>query len=649
MKKDSLKIGEMYMNGSVQPTSFSEEQRTVDVTFATEYPVSRRDWDGERFEEVLSIAPDAINMTRLMQGAPVLDGHRASGTESVLGVTSNPRIEGKQAVVTLRFSNSVRGTEAMNDVKDGILKNISVGYDIQAVEKRESGQKGVPRYVVTKWEPKEVSIVPIPADPNSQVRSQDNSVFTEIPIVNLTRSSEMTTEEKKAAEDALKATEAQRAAETDNIRKAAVLAERTRTSEIQLAVRAAKLSDEFAAKLISDGVEVDAARKAVIDEMAKVSATASVATTKVSVTADETDAQRSLQIDSILLRAGVADIKDADRVRAARSAYGTDTLLDMAKRSLTKDGVNIQGLSKHEIVTRAISSHTSDFPVLLEGANRTILLKAYQEVADTWRRFCTTGSVSDFREWKRLKMGTLSNLETVLEGGEFKTKKITDGESEKISAKTKGNIINVSRQMIINDDLNAFTRLTQMMGRAAARSIETDVYALLASNPTMGDGIALFHASHGNIAAVAAAPSVVSVDKIKQLMAAQKDKDGNDWLDIRPSIALCPVSLESQFKLVNNSTYDPEVTNKFQMTNVVAGTFSDIVASPRLTSSPAAWYAFANPSIEPVIEVAFLDGQQEPFMESRQGFEVDGMEWKVRLDYGVAAIGWRGAAKNAGV
>lgn len=346
-------------------------------------------------------------------------------------------------------------------------------------------------------------------------------------------------------------------------------------------------------------------------------------------------------------------------VRGEKAPYNQDvlkeaqkfrgmTLLDMAKDSLVRGGVDIEGLDKMAIVGRAFTSSSSDFPVLLEGANRTVLLNSYEAQADTWRRFCATGSVSDFREHKRLRMGTFSDLDKVQENGEFKNKKITDADYEKVSVDTKGNIINVSRKMIINDDLGAFLKLAGMLGRSAARSIENDVYALLAEGsglgPLMADGKRLFHADHGNIAS-AAAPTVAVLDAMRQLMAKQKDKDANDFLDIRPALALAPLSLGGTLRVLNGSQYDHDA-DKLQKPNIVAGLFRDVIDTPRLTGT--AYYMFANPSEEPVIEVNFLNGEQSPYMESEQGFTVDGMQWKIRMDYGIDAVGYRGVIRNAG-
>jgi hypothetical protein len=432
-------------------------------------------------------------------------------------------------------------------------------------------------------------------------------------------------------------------------RKAAVEAERKRASDIKLAVRTAKLSDSFAEQLIEKGVSIDEARAAIINEWSKSDPTPNVS--NVNVERDEAEKQRDAGITHLALRSSQMQEKDFSKesVELARNYRGM-SLIDIAKESLEKAGVSTRGMTKMEIAARAFTNSTSDFPVLLEGTNRRILLAAYESVADVWRRFCITGSVSDFREYKRLRMGSFSRLEKVAENAEFKNKKIPDAEFEKLSIDTYGNTINVTRQMIVNDDLNAFTRLAAMLGRAAARSIEIDVFALLAENsgdgPTMSDGKTLFHADHGNLISSGTYPSVAAFETMRVLMAQQKDPSGNDFLDIRPQVGLFPIGLGGVSRVVNDAQYDPDATNKLQRPNMVRGLLSDIVDTARLSGNP--YYFFANPQDEPVIEVAFLDGVQTPFLDSEEGFTVDGMKWKVRLDYGVDAIGFRGAVKNPG-
>jgi hypothetical protein len=306
-------------------------------------------------------------------------------------------------------------------------------------------------------------------------------------------------------------------------------------------------------------------------------------------------------------------------------------------------------MSQMEVVGAAFTQGTSDFPVLLESAMHKALQGAYATAPDTWSRFCTTGSVSDFRAHNRYRLGSFGNLDRLNELAEYTNKSIPDGEKSSISIGTRGNIINLSRQAIVNDDLGAFIGLAAMLGRAARRTIEDTVYDLLAENsglgPTMSDGATLFHANHGNIG-TGSAISVAGLDADRVLMATQTDISGNDFLDLRPAVLLVPIGLGGTARVINGAQYDPDTANKLQRPNMVNGLFRDIVDTPRLSGTRR--YLFAEPTVAPVIEVAFLDGNQEPYIEQEMGFTVDGTRYKVRLDFGVAAIDYRGAVTNAG-
>ena len=369
---------------------------------------------------------------------------------------------------------------------------------------------------------------------------------------------------------------------------------------------------------------------------------------KMETVSDEGDKRKDAVVASILARAGVAQ-DAASRAALSSNPYRGDRLLDTARASLQRAGVSVSGMTPMEVVAAAFTQGTSDFPVLLENAMHKTLQAAYATAALTWNRFCATGSVSDFRAHNRYRTGSFGSLDAVNELGEFVNKSIPDGEKASITAGTKGNIINLSRTAIINDDLGAFVGLSNMLGRAAARTVEADVYALLALNsgagPTMGDGKALFHADHGNIT-TGAAITMAAIDLDRVAMASQKDVSGNDYLDLRPSVLLVPIGLGGTARSINDAQYDPDTANKLQKPNIVNGLFRDIVDTPRMTGTRR--YLFADPSEAPVLEVAFLDGNQNPYLELQNGFDVDGARYKVRLDYGVGAIDYRGAVTNAG-
>jgi hypothetical protein len=328
--------------------------------------------------------------------------------------------------------------------------------------------------------------------------------------------------------------------------------------------------------------------------------------------------------------------------------------VDLARESLENGGTNTRGMRDPDLIVRhamtsqgaVITQTTSDFPVLFENAIHRILQAAYATTPDTWTRFCGTGTVTDFRPHTRYLRGSFGALDQVNEAGEFKNKPIPDLAREMIVAKTVGNMINLSRQAIVNDDMDVFSGLAVDLGRAAKLTIEVDVYALLNSNPVMNDGIPLFDARHGNLADVGAAPSVKAFDDMDAAMGAQKDISGNEYLEIGLDRLLVPRSLRGSAITINGSEYDPDAVGKLQKPNIVKGLLSDIIATQRLTGP--AYYGFADPSTAPALEVVFLNGVTEPFTDSQDGWRVDGVEWKVRHDYGTGAVNYRSAYKQPG-
>jgi ATP-dependent protease ClpP protease subunit len=363
------------------------------------------------------------------------------------------------------------------------------------------------------------------------------------------------------------------------------------------------------------------------------------------------DKFRAATVNAILARCG-------KEKRDPQNEWTGRKLIEMARASLDLAGVNVRGKLPLEIASMALSrgvwaasQSTSDFSVILENTLHKELIGAWNTTPDTWSRVCKIGSVGDLRAWNRINPGTIGDIDTVTESGEYKFKAIPDGIKESNQAVRRGNRIAVTPEVIINDDLSYFSDVPAMFGRAARRTIETAFYTLLTSNsgvgPTMKeDSLALFHTTHGNYVTSGAAPSVTTIDAGRQAMAGQRDVSGNEYLDITPVIWLGPLSLGSTARVVNNSTYDPDASNKLQRANPVANLFRDIIDTARLSGT--GWYMFADPAIHPVFEVVFLDGQTEPMLTQQEDFATAGLVWRVELPFGVGCIGWRGAYYNDG-
>jgi len=443
------------------------------------------------------------------------------------------------------------------------------------------------------------------------------------------------------------------------IEQAAVARERERLTARNTAIRASAkpfmARDGIAAlveEIIADPVLTEAqAREKILAKLGEGAEPLNRAT--VTAGEDETDKFRRAASDALLVRAGVNRLTGNNVAALAidlnGNPYRNAGLLDLAKACLRRAGKNPDGMGKQEIVAAAFQT-TSDFPTLLENTMHKTLLQEYRTTPDTWSRFCKVGQVSDFRAHARYRSGSTGNLQALNEHGEFKALTVPDGEKASITADTKGGIIRVSRKTIINDDLGALTDLAATAGRAAKRTIEADVYALLALNsnlgPTMSDGVSLFHANHNNIT-TGAVLSVDAIDADRVAMASQKDVGANDYLDLRPAILLLPIGLGGKAREINAQEYNDESNKNQRRPNSVRGLFRDVVDTPRLSGTRR--YLFADPSDAPVIEVAFLDGQTEPFIEAKDGWDVDGAELKVREDFAVGGIDYRGAVTNAGV
>jgi ATP-dependent protease ClpP protease subunit len=401
--------------------------------------------------------------------------------------------------------------------------------------------------------------------------------------------------------------------------------------------------------LIDVTMSVDAVRNQALDIIGKDYTPAAPSTPdRVYCVEDAQDKRIDGVTTMIMARANIKQ-DDGKRIVMAGNPWRGMSLMDVARDSLSRTGFDTRGMSKMEVVAAAFSQSESDFPILLENAMHKALLAGYNTAPFTWNRFCAVGTVSDFRAHNRYTLGSLGNLDSLNELGEFENKTIPDGRKESVSIDTKGNIINISRKAIIDDDLGAFVGLASSLGRAGRRTIESAVFTTLALNsglgPVLADSKTLFHADHGNIG-TGAAISIASIDADRVLMASQTDVSGNDYLDLRPSVLLLAIGLGGTARELNAQEYNDEATKNQRRPNTVRGLYNDIVDTPRLTGT--ARYSFADPSDAPVLEVSFLDGEQEPFLDVQEGFSVDGARYKARLDFGVSGVGYEGAVYNAG-
>ena len=161
----------------------------------------------------------------------------------------------------------------------------------------------------------------------------------------------------------------------------------------------------------------------------------------------------------------------------------------------------------------------------------------------------------------------------------------------------------------------------------------------------MSDTNALFSAAHNNLETSGAAISVTTLGSAREAMRLQTGLDGTTLLNLQPNILLVPASAETaaqQFIASITATKGADV-NPFASS-------MQIVVEPRLDAHPTdplAWYVISTQT--DTVECATLEGQEGPNIESREGFDVDGVEWRARIDFACKALDWRGMYKNDGV
>lgn len=648
--------------------AIDEEARTFDVIFSTGAPVVRMDWwSGKRYLEVLAIKPENVRLERLNSGAPLLDAHSAWSVGDVLGTIEpdSARIEKGKAVAKIRFSKREAVEPIFQDVRDKIIRSVSVGYRVHKFEEKTGKSNELPIRTATDWEPFEISMVPMPADTGARVRQGDTSDTNTCVItrgLEGTMDEETKVQETPPAEASKETPKEEPPVNIEATRAAAATAERERVLGIQNAVRLGgdRLPNGMAADMIGRNLTLDQARKEIFDVLARASDRELPPNAgRLEVGADERDKWLRGAMNWLLVKSGAATlVARAEKAELASFAPGEFrgwTLLDLAKMSIERAGQSTRGLDKMSLVAKAFTVRnaqtTSDFTVLLENTMHKVLQAAYALAPDTWRLWCKEGTVTDFRAHNRYRTGHFSVLDDLNEAGEFKHKAIPDGEKGSITVTTKGNIVAITRQLIVNDDMGVLNDLLSKLGRASQLSIETSAYALLAQNAGLGpnqtDGQPLFAAARVNIG-VGAAITMAAIDADAAVMAAQRDPAGQEYLDLVPFTLMVPRALRATALSINQSQYDPDtLSGKSQFKpNICMGMFKNVVATPRITGTRR--YLFADPAVAPVFEVAFLEGQTAPVLESRDGWTTDGSEMRVRFDYGVAAIDHRGAVTNAG-
>jgi len=604
-----------------QAGSYNAKTRSVRVVAATENPVAIYDYELGRVDEVLLMSglklPDNNQV-------PLCNSHSRANVNDVLGSARDFQTVDSQLECHVYFSDDTDGRDAESKVRDQHITDVSVGYLVSHSVFVPEGEKEFisgrefegPLKVVTEWQIKELSLTPIGADAGAKIRSENHE-----------RNYSMLEKQ-----------------EIEKIRNE----ERDRVSEIS-AMCTRHECEHIGQSLIENGASIEDARHTVMKFIDR---------TKVDpMTYEFSDAERErfsvgqssgekgtrALTDGLVLRSGVEfknPVAGADDFRGI-------SLIDAGRTTLELKGERVsRGASSNEIYKRAMT--TSDFPYILASVAGKAARLAFLGAPDTSGQWTKVVDGKDFKEMSRVQMSESPSLEEVPEDTEIKYGSFSESR-EVYSMRTYAKIFPLSRQAIINDDLNMLTNIPVAASRRAKLDLDAACYAVLTGNSVMSDGVPLFHATHSNLASGGdvGAPSIATLTTARAAMRVQTGLKST-VLNIAPKFLIVPAALETTADQLLNTIEGFDASDGPGIHNPFYNKLTPVVSAVLDSGSTTAWYLVGDPGQIDTVEVCYLQGQRVPYVESKPGWSVDGIEFKIRFDWGVKALDHRGLYYNPG-
>lgn len=648
----------------VQVESSAAAER-FELSFSSETPYRRYDWwRGEEYDEILDHADGAVDLTRLRELGVVLYNH---DRDRVIGRVESVAIEDGRGVATVAFDTDAESQVIADKVAGGTLRGVSVAYSVDRTE-RVCADGEVTRLYVRHWTPMEISIVSIPADTTVGVgRSMEGYGAGNGPDAGgNTMGDPKDTMEARAQEAVQEADRAAQAnADAGTVKPDAaqsrtvdeiLRAERRRVSDITA------LCGEFgvdAARYIDDGSTLDQVRAAVLEQLR-----ARKPLFTAQVTRDEGDKFRAAASDALLLRAGMRVDRPAEGARELRGLSLRDLLLEAVERDggeAARDarGMRLRGASElfdQLISSRAYFSPTAAFPSILDQTINKAYTQGYQLAPTTFEIWTQRGTLTDFKrtqaQWRR---GDAGELLLVPEGGELKHDVPTDERQGGRELHTYGRQFTMTREAFINDDIGFLTSLPARYALSTKLTLNRQVYQVLAGNPTLEDGHALFGSEHGNLA-TAGALNLANLVVAMEAMTTQRNARGQ-VIQVRPQYLIVPTGMGAYARMLLGSptiktTALSSSATEMQAANPVYEALQ-VVEDPELLAQLGAggkyaWFLAANTATVDTIQVDYLNGVDTPTIRRMETPGQLGFVWDIYMDWGISVLDWRGLYKNPG-
>lgn len=445
----------------------------------------------------------------------------------------------------------------------------------------------------------------------------------------------------------------------------AVMAERTRINDINVACKRHNVSEEFAQELIKSNEPYEKCVVKILDKIDSNKPAKPLMDLKMQK--DESEKFRMHASNCLAVVAGIE--RDPEMVKEAKKDVPINNLHGLMARTLQRAGVDPIGMSPEALTKESIQmagTGSSDLPAVLEDVANKSLQKGYNEAPVTWSAWMGTMGVTDFKTSNLVSMSNFGDIDDLPEGMPFKDGKFSD-KKEQVSVDTKGKKFTITRNALINDDLGALVRIPRLMTGAVARRQNKDVYDLLTSNslagPTMNeDSNSLFDATnHLNVYANSSVPSVSSIARADQyLMEMPLPKPEPDSTIQYSNVTGKYLITGSGNKLTTDQLLNTPYDNSKSITGVynpyTAGVIVpvyDAYLQALLTaaSKASAWYFASDSNVLETFVMAFLQGNQVPTLQGAASGIGDplGFSWHIFFDWGIGVADYRGIIYCDGV
>lgn len=654
----------------IRSSSWNEDEWSFEAVVSTGAIVRRRGWLGDEWDEELIVDPKSIDLGDLNTGAPVLDTHRGSGSvRSALGTHDRAWVEKGLLIAKMRLSqrtDPVTGKRELeglaHDIRTGIVSKVSSGY--QPLEVREQKRSGeVPLVQVTRWKPFETSMCLIPLDGGGRLRAETDAPQFTCAVLRAEDSNDMDPKNAPVAPPAPAAP----VVDAADIERRAFAAATTRALEIRDAGQRFGMDERALNEIIADPtVTVDQAKVRIFDFRAKeekptdgkriemgragedkLGELIGSALTARSFIGIE---QRRIDLHNERAKSDGLDVlarpKDDDAIK-----YGRKRLIDIADDFLRSRNIDTKRMTPNEIAGHALGyrsgggalATTADFSAILGNVANKMLWLGYAEVTSPWRELIGRRiDRPDFKQFSIFRRSAAPDLEVVNEHGEIKRASYNVPTALVGQLATAGIEVGFTRQMLINDDLDAFNQQSLGLGDAAMRfEDDTVITTLLHDNPTLNDSVAVFDAARGNLSSDGGAPDLPAINEVARLFAKMTEtvkKAGNNagtttrkiHQDVGGFLGAFTEAVSIN-QILRPENYNP-TTAAVGLPDYLRGLNAYREARLAIESaSPDVWYGFS--ANRKAIAYGYLSGENGPRLSQFAATGTDGVVFQLLHDW----------------